>query len=104
LKKIKSAFESLGISYDKLKASSDKKLTSLLPEDTVNKIAKINKAYSDYTKSLDKIVKAEKAHQQMLEKKEVAAQEAAAAQEELNTATTEKKTAEQEVKKHAKVT
>jgi hypothetical protein len=62
LKKIKTAFESLGTTYDQLKNSDDKKLASLLPEDTVEKLKKIATAYANYVKNIKKVIDAEREH------------------------------------------
>ena len=59
LTKVKNGFDALSSSVETLKKASDKRLFSMLPEDTVQKLNAAKKAYTDYSATLATVVKAE---------------------------------------------
>lgn len=76
LTKIKNAFDGLSGSIDGIKKAGDKKLLSMLPEDTVQKLEGAKKAYAAYSATLASVVKAEEALAVAQEKKRLAEEKA----------------------------
>lgn len=70
--KIKTAFEGLADALKALKNADDKKLASMIPKDTVDKLAAVNDAYKKYADTMLKVVEAEQKLTEAEEKKQAA--------------------------------
>jgi hypothetical protein len=57
--KVKTSFESLITVIEALGKAGDKKLASLVPEGTVQKLNAVEKAYDDYSKAVAQVAAAE---------------------------------------------
>jgi soluble cytochrome b562 len=72
LKKVKSGMDSLYSTIEGFKKLSDKKLLSMVPDDTKAKLTEANNAFIAYSATVEKVIKAEEKLAEAQKKKEAA--------------------------------
>ena len=102
--KVKTAFDSLSTVLDGIRNSNDKKLLSLIPDDTTQKINAASLAYAAYAKELASVVSAERALETALTKKAEAQKNADTAENSARAYKGKVTQADNELKKHQAIT
>lgn len=104
LNKIKTAFDNLSGSMESIRKASDKKLLSMLPEETVTKLQQAQKAYDEYAKTVRDVIKAEEQLELAKQKRDKAQTEADSKARSVSAYKGNVTRAEGELKKHKEIT
>jgi chromosome segregation ATPase len=104
LNKVKNAFDSLSGSIEGIKKASDKKLLSMLPEDTAQKLNKAKKSYDEYAKTLSSVASAEQALAAAQERKQLAEEKVDSTTKSKDSYKEKLKSAQEELDKHKEIT